>query len=201
MMNQRLKAIRKNAPRIQLFLLLTLSSAHVTADLSGTLTGGWISVGALGMLLTHEAGHMAVAAVTGINANIDDLTVVYPGENLTPRHQLRVASAGFQTQWLLSEVAFGYLHDAEISKRSLATGAVITHLGISAAYLTFLKDHEDGDVMGIANALGRDRDEVAALVAIPALLDTWRLLGNPPRWVPSLSAASKGLMAAWVWNW
>ena len=34
------------------------------------------------MLLTHEAGHMAVAAVTGINANIDDLTVVYPGENL-----------------------------------------------------------------------------------------------------------------------
>ena len=153
------------------------------------------------MLLTHEAGHMAVAAVTGINANIDDLTVVYPGENLTPRHQLRVASAGFQTQWLLSEVAFGYLHDAEISKRSLATGAVITHLGISAAYLTFLKDHEDGDVMGIANALGRDRDEVAALVAIPALLDTWRLLGDPPRWVPSLSAASKGLMAAWVWNW
>jgi len=34
------------------------------------------------MLLTHEAGHMAVAAITGINASIDDLTVVYPGENL-----------------------------------------------------------------------------------------------------------------------
>ena len=201
MMNQWSKTVQKNTPRIQLFLLLTLSPPHVPADFFGTLTGGWISVGALGMLLTHEAGHMAVAAVTGINANIDDLTVVYPGENLTPRHQLRVASAGFQTQWLLSEVAFGYLHDAGISKRSLATGAVITHLGISAAYLTFLKDHEDGDVMGIANALGRDRDEVAVLVAIPALLDTWRLLGNPPRWVPSLSAASKGLMAAWVWNW
>ena len=201
MMNQWSKTVQKNTPRIQLFLLLTLSSPHVPADLSGTLTGGWISVGALGMLLTHEAGHMAVAAVTGINANIDDFTVVYPGENLTPRHQLRVASAGFQTQWLLSEVAFGYLNDAEISKRSLATGAVITHLGISAAYLTFLKDHEDGDVMGIANALGRGRDEVAALVAIPALLDTWRLLGNPPTWVPSLSTASKGLMAAWVWNW
>ena len=201
MMNQWSKTVQKNTPRIQLFLLLTLSSPHVPADLSGTLTGGWISVGALGMLLTHEAGHMAVAAVTGINANIDDLTVVYPGENLTPHHQLRVASAGFQTQWLLSEVAFGYLHNAEISKRSLATGAVITHLGISAAYLTFLKDHEDGEVMGIANALERDKDEVAALVAIPALLDTWRLLGNPPTWVPSLSTASKGLMAAWVWNW
>lgn len=55
--------------------------------------------------------------------------------------------------------------------------------------------------MGIANALGEDKDAVAALVAIPALLDTWRLLGNPPEWVPSLSAASKGLMATWVWSW
>lgn len=34
------------------------------------------------MLLTHKAGHMAIAAITGINAGIDDLTVVYPGENL-----------------------------------------------------------------------------------------------------------------------
>ena len=34
------------------------------------------------MLLTQEAGHMAVAAITGINASIDDLAVVYPGENL-----------------------------------------------------------------------------------------------------------------------
>ena len=201
MMNQRLKAIRKNAPRIQLFLLLTLSSAHVTADLSGTLTGGWISVGALGMLLTHEAGHMGVAAAMGIDADIDDFTVVYPGENLTPRQQLRIASAGFQTQWLLSEVAFKYLNDGEIARRSLAAGAIITHLGISAAYLTFLKDHEDGDIMGIANALGGNKDVVAALVAFPALLDTWRLLGNPPTWVPSLSVASKGLMATWVWSW
>ena len=201
MMNQRLKAIRKNAPRIQLFLLLTLSSAHVTADFSGTLTSGWISVGALGMLLTHEAGHMGVATAMGIDADIDDFTVVYPGENLTPRQQLRIASAGFQTQWLLSEVAFKYLNDGEIARRSFAAGAIITHLGISAAYLTFLKDHEDGDIMGIANALGGDKDAVAALAAFPALLDTWRLLGKPPGWVPSLSAASKGLMVAWVWSW
>ena len=201
MMNQRLKAIRKNAPRIQLFLLLILSPPHVTADLSGTLTSGWISVGALGMLLTHEAGHMGVATAMGIDADIDDFTVVYPGENLTPRQQLRIASAGFQTQWLLSEVAFKYLNDGEIARRSLAAGAIITHLGISAAYLTFLKDHEDGDIMGIANALGENKDAVAALVAFPALLDTWRLLGKPPGWVPSLSAASKGLMVAWVWSW
>ena len=201
MMNQWLKGIRKTASRIQLFLLLILSSPHAPADLSGTLTGGWISVGALGMLLTHEAGHMGVATAMGIDADIDDFTVVYPGENLTPRQQLRIASAGFQTQWLLSEVAFKYLNDGEIARRSLAAGAIITHLGISAADLTFLKDHEDGDIMGIANALGGNKDAVAALVAFPALLDTWRLLGNPPTWVPSLSAASKGLMATWVWSW
>ncbi len=201
MKNQWLDAVRKNAPRIQLFLLLTLSAPHAPADLSGTLAGGWTSVGALGMLLAHEAGHMGVAAAMGIDADIDDFTVVYPGENLTSRQQLRVASAGFQSQWLFSEVAFRHLNDGQIARRSLAAGAIITHLGISAAYLTFLKDHEDGDIMGIANALGEDKDAVAALVAIPALLDAWRLLGNPPEWVPSLSAASKGLMAAWVWSW
>ena len=98
-------------------------------------------------------------------------------------------------------MAFRHLNDGQIARRSLAAGAIIAHLGISAAYLTFLKDHEDGDIMGIANALGEDKDAVAALVAIPALLDAWRLLGNPPEWAPSLSAASKGLMAAWVWSW
>jgi len=50
------------------------------------------------MLLAHEAGHMGVAAAMGIDADIDDFTVVYPGENLTSRQQLRVASAGLQSQ-------------------------------------------------------------------------------------------------------
>ena len=62
-MNLWSKTGQKNTPRIQLFLLLTLSPPHVPADLSGTLTGGWISVRALGMLLTHETGHMAVAVL------------------------------------------------------------------------------------------------------------------------------------------
>jgi len=200
-LNQRSQTVRTNVLRIQLLLLLIFLPPHVAADLPTKIAGGWTSVGALGMLLTHEAGHIGVAAATGIDADIDDFTVVYPGESLTPRQQLRVASAGFQSQWLLSEVAFRYLDDAQITRRSLATGAIIAHLGISAAYLTFLKDRKDGDIMGIANALGEDKDAVAALVAFPAILDTWRLLGKPPEWVPSLSVASKGLMAAWVWSW
>lgn len=187
--------------RLALAALLILATTGVRSETPRGLSAGWVSMGALGMLLAHEAGHMGVAAAMGIDADIDDFTVVYPSENLTSRQQLRVASAGFQSQWLLSEVAFRHLNDGQIARRSFAAGAIITHLGISAAYLTFLKDHDDGDIMGIANALGEDKDAVATLVAIPALLDTWRLLGNPPEWVPSLSVASKGLMAAWAWSW
>ena len=45
---------------------------------------------------------------------------------------LRVASAGFQSQWLLSELAFHYLDHTDADKAGVAAGAVLAHLGITA---------------------------------------------------------------------
>jgi hypothetical protein len=39
-------------------------------------------------------------------------------------------------------------------------------------------------------------------VAIPAVLDGWRLLGaNVPAWVPLASALTKGVGVVWVWDY
>jgi len=45
---------------------------------------------------------------------------------------LRVASAGFQSQWLLSELAFHYLDHTDADKASVVAGTVLAHLGITA---------------------------------------------------------------------
>ena len=111
-----------------------------------------------------------------------------------------MASAGFQSQWLLSELAFHYLDKPDVEQRSVATGAVLAHIAITTAYLTFMKNEEDGDVAGMATALGKSRSSVALTLALPALLDTWRLFGEPPDWIPHLSRTSKGLGIVWFWN-
>ena len=154
------------------------------------------------MLLGHELGHIGIARSLDIETDYDGVTIVYPGLTRGSKDQLRVASGGFQAQWLLSELAFHYLDQADTSTQNdIAAGAVLGHLAITASYLTILKNDEDGDIAGMANALGRNRNDVALLLAIPAIFDAWRLFGTPPNWVPPISRASKGLGLTWVWSW
>jgi hypothetical protein len=159
-----------------------------------------LATGAIGMIVGHEIGHFAVAESMNVKAEFDGVTVVYPNSSLTSRQHLRVASSGFQSQWLLSELAFHYLDKPDVEQRSVATGAVLAHIAITTAYLTFLKNNKDGDVVGMATALGKSRNNVALTLALPALLDAWRLFGEPPDWVPHLSRTSKGLGIVWIWN-
>ncbi|RJP95707.1 MAG: hypothetical protein C4518_00795 [Desulfobacteraceae bacterium] len=78
---------------------------------------------------------------------------------------------------------------------------VVFHLAATAAYITFLKSHEKGDIVGAAKATGLSTDQVALMAAIPALLDGWRLFAkHPDAWVPVLSAGIKGIGIVVIWS-
>jgi len=165
---------------------------------------GQFALGFIGGIVAHELGHYAVATSKGYKVSHDGLSIVYPNANFTPADHLQVASAGFQTQWLMTELA---LRDSNFRERTgtpgnISAGIVTAHLGITAAYLVYLKDHQQGDVAGMADATGLSNNQIALALAIPGALDAWRLFGNDvPKWVPGLSLLGKGMGMAWVWTY
>ncbi|OIR18150.1 hypothetical protein GALL_14770 [mine drainage metagenome] len=167
---------------------------------------GWekFALGFVSGIVAHEAGHVFVATTKGYSVSHDGLSLVYPGAKLTPAAQLQLASAGFQTQWALSEFVLRERNGDEHIKPpgDFGAGVVCSYLGVSFAYLTFLKNQYQGDVYGMSQASGYSRDRISLMLAVPAVLDTWRLFGNDvPKWVPALSVMSKGIGAAWIWSY
>jgi hypothetical protein len=167
---------------------------------------GWESftLGVASGIALHEAGHFVVATSKGYRVSHDGLSITYPGANFTRSGQLQLASAGFQTQWVLSELVLRDRDGREHVKppSDFGAGVVFSYIGVSAAYLTFLKNQYNGDVYGMSRASTYSHDRIALMMAVPAVLDAWRLFGNDvPQWVPALSVASKGIGAAWIWSY
>ena len=184
-------------------LIVLLIPQTVIAESSSEKWGAFVA-GGFSTLAIHELGHMVVARYHDINFEYDGVTIVYPDADLTDSEQLRIASAGFQFQWIASEIAFGVLaRDKQLTPRSksFTRGIIAGQIAITLAYMTFLKNHPDGDIQGMSNASGLSNDELALLVAIPAALDSWRLIAkNVPGWVPKLSIAYKGIGIAAIWT-
>jgi len=165
---------------------------------------GRVTLGIASGILAHELGHYVVATSKGYKVDHDGLSIVYPGATFTDAEQLQVASAGFQTQWLLTELVLRDRSGKESKEPpgNFGAGVVCAHLGITLAYLIYLKDHKKGDVVAMADATGYSNNQIALALAIPAALDAWRLFGNQvPEWVPQLSLLYKGLGVAWVWTY
>ena len=164
---------------------------------------GRFTLGFASGIVAHELGHYVVATSKGYKVGHDGLSIVYPGAAFSDADQLQVASAGFQTQWLLTELILRDRNGREKKEPpgNFGAGVVCAHLGITLAYLVYLKDHKQGDVVSMAEATGLSNNQIALALAVPAALDAWRLFGNQvPEWVPQLSLLSKGLGMAWIWN-
>ena len=152
----------------------------------------------------HELGHYVVARSKGYKVSHDGLSIVYPGAVFTDAEHLQVASAGFQTQWLATELVFRdrYGRERKEPPGNFGAGVVCAHLGITLAYLVYLKDHKQGDVVAMSESTGYSNNRIALTLAVPAALDAWRLFGTDvPKWVPQLSMVSKGVGIAWVWTY
>src|SRR4030065_424706 len=65
---------------------------------------GKFTLGVASGIVAHELGHYVVATSKGYKVDHDGLSIIYPGATFTDAEQLQIASAGFQTQWLLTEL-------------------------------------------------------------------------------------------------
>ena len=165
---------------------------------------GSFALGLLSGIVAHEAGHYAVATSKGYKVSHDGLSVVYPDAAFKGSDQLKIASAGFQTQWLVTELALRDRNGKEIKNPpgNFGAGVVCAHLGITLAYLTVLKNNSQGDIVGMAQSTGYTKTQLSLAMAIPGALDAWRLLGHDvPEWVPQVSLASKGIGIARIWTY
>lgn len=165
---------------------------------------GRFSLGFASGIAGHELGHYMVAASKGYKVGHDGFSIVYPEATFTASGHLQVASAGFQAQWLLTEIVLRDSNGKEMQAPpgNFGAGVVCAHIAITSAYLVYLKDHKQGDVAGIAEATGHSNDRIALALAIPGALDAWRLFGNRvPEWVPQLSLLGKGLGMGWAWTY
>jgi hypothetical protein len=165
---------------------------------------GRFTLGFTSGIAAHELGHYVVATSKGYKVSHDGLSIVYPGAAFTDAEKLQVSSAGFQTQWLLTELVLRDRHGKEKKEPpgNFGAGVVCAHLGITLGYLVYLKDHKQGDVVGMAEATGRSNNQIALALAVPGALDAWRLFGTDvPKWVPQLSSMSKGAGVMWVWTY
>lgn len=197
---------RSALPLIRLILLLALLPAQARGEgwsLDSERTEfGKFALGLVGGVVAHEAGHYLVATSLGYDVGFDGLSIVYPGAVFTDSDHLQVASAGFQTQWLLTELVLRDVGEMRAPPGDFDAGVVCAHLAITAAYVVYLKDHPLGDVVGMADATGYSNNQIMLALAVPGVLDAWRLFGNDvPQWVPQLSLLGKGVGMAWAWTY
>jgi len=189
-----------------LLAALLTSNAHCEGWSFDDARSEWgkFSLGFISGIVGHELGHYVVATSKGYNVSHDGLSIVYPDAMFTPSDHLQVASAGFQAQWIMAELALRDSSGKELKvpPGNFGAGVVSAHIAITSAYLVYLKDHKQGDIVGMAQATGYSNDRIALVLSIPAALDTWRLFGNQvPEWVPQVSLLGKGLGMAWIWTY
>jgi len=189
-----------------LLLLLLLMPCSAAAEDShnqhGIAWGSSFWQGFAGGIITHELGHVAMAASFGQSSRLHAGSVIYPNSSFSTSEALRVSTAGFQTQWLLSEYAFDALDTSEdtLLDKQHYIGLITSHIAISLAYLAALKDEPTSDIYNAAAASGKSRNALMWAALAPALLDTYRLWGDAPQWVDYLSIGIKAGEIGWIWT-
>ena len=115
---------------------------------------GRFALGFVSGIAAHEAGHYVVATSKGYKVGHSGLSITYPDAVFKGSDQLKIASAGFQTQWLVTELFLRDHNGKEVKEPpgNFGAGIVCAHLGITLAYLTVLKNNRLGDIVGMAQS-------------------------------------------------
>jgi hypothetical protein len=165
-----------------------------------TATASFLA-GAFTGLVAHEGGHLLFDVVFGADPTLK--RVEFHGipffalthrNELSPRREFAVSSAGFWVQHATSEwilTATPTLRDerAPFRKGMLAFN-VITSVAYSGAAFARTGPHER-DTRGMADSARVDEPWIGALILGPAVMDAWRYFDPDAKWAVWVSRAMK----------
>ncbi len=157
-----------------------------TEDVAKFLAGGAVG------LLIHEGGHLFWDAVFDAHPRVEPVHfgpipffAITPTRPLSPRQLYIVASAGFWTQELSSELLQSPNRDlrhehAPFAKGMLAFG-VLTSIGYGVVAIAEAGPAQR-DTRGMAAGLGAPEPAIGALIMAPALLQIYRYYRPDSQW-------------------
>jgi hypothetical protein len=168
---------------------------HRVADTVKFLAGGVFG------LAIHESGHLLLDAVFDASPTIEGVRfgpfpffAITHRNDLSPRREFAISSAGFwmqdlSSEWLLTKRPT--LHDvsAPVAKGLLAFN-VLNSVGYACVAFARAGPFER-DTRGMAESIGVDERAIGALVLAPAVLDAIRYFNPEARWAKWASRAAK----------
>jgi hypothetical protein len=114
--------------------------------------------------------------------------------DVSPRHELAIASAGFNAQHVGSEWILTRHPALRVERAPVLKGMLGFNLATSAAYagVAFARTGPpERDTRGIASAARIDERWVGAMVLVPAALDAWRYFHPQAKWAAWTSRGAK----------
>ncbi len=182
-------------------------AAEASEEHAGAQVGKFLAGAALGLAL-HETGHVAGAwafdADPGMKrvefGGIPFFAITHRGD-LSPRREFIVSSAGFWSQYLLSEQILTHRPRLRLEQRSVEKGMLAFHVGTSVMYAgaAFGKiGPPERDTRSMASTRGVSERWIGVLVLAPAVLDAYRYFHPNAKWAAWSSRGVKIGMAGLV---
>ena len=168
---------------------------------SRTKSVGLFLAGAAAGLVAHEAGHLFVDLIFDADPGIRRVDfhgipffAITHREDLSPRREFTVSSAGFWVQhagseWLLTRRPRLRYERAPVAKGFLAFNVLSSVAYSVAAFAQTGPDERD--TRGMAVSSGVDEGWIGALILAPAVLDGWRYWHPDSKWAVWVSRALK----------
>jgi hypothetical protein len=181
---------------IALLLRATTATAQTEAPADPAASGKvdiakFLAGAGLGLLI-HEGGHLAWDEIFDARPRVESVhfgpvpfCAITPTRQLSTRQLFTVASAGFWTQELSSELLQSPNRDLRHEHAPFAKGMLAFDVLTSVGYgvVAFAEaGPAQRDTRGMAAGLGAPEPAIGALIMAPAILDIYRYYRPDSRW-------------------
>ncbi len=160
----------------------------------------FLAGGALGLVL-HESGHLVLDAVFDAGPRIEGVRfgpfpffAITHRNDLSPRREFAISSAGFWMQDLTSEWLLTKHPTLADTRAPFAKGVLAFNVLNSVGYacVAFARAGPfERDTRGMAESIGADERAVGLLVLAPAVFDAIRYFKPEARWARWASRVAK----------